>query len=161
EILVDGTLDEAGNVTSGMIHSAKAAEGETSTFTHTDLNYHSEHSYYIRSVNAAGHSRWSAVLTTRSAEDPFRLTPDVTADQITWEGAIYGSHNPILAFDETFQSGDSGFHSNGNSIGQALTIDYGKAYIFDRIEYYPRDDAGNGTVTKMRVETSLDGVNWV
>lgn len=161
EILVDGTLDEAGNVTSGMIHSAKAAEGETSTFTHTDLNYHSEHSYYIRSVNADGHSRWSAVLTTRSAEDPFRLTPDVTADQITWEGDIYGSHNPILAFDETFQSGDSGFHSDGNSIGQALTIDYGKAYIFDYIEYYPRDDAGNGTVTQMRVETSLDGVNWV
>lgn len=161
EILVDGTLDEAGNVTSGMIHSAKAAEGETSTFTHTDLNYHSEHSYYIRSVNADGHSRWSAVLTTRSAEDPFRLTPDVTADQITWEGAIYGNHNPILAFDETFQTGDGGFHSNGNSIGQALTIDYGKAYIFDRIEYYPRDDAGNGTVTQMRVETSLDGVNWV
>lgn len=161
EILVDGTIDETGNVTSGMIHSAKAAEGETSTFTHTDLNYHSEHSYYIRSVNADGHSRWSAVLTTRSAEDPFRLTPDVTADQITWEGAVYGNHNPILAFDETFQSGDGGFHSNGNSIGQALTIDYGKAYIFDRIEYYPRDDAGNGTVTQMRVETSLDGVNWV
>ena len=161
EILVDGTLDEAGNVTSGMIHSAKAAEGETSTFTHTDLNYHSEHSYYIRSVNADGHSRWSAVLTTRSAEDPFRLTPDVTADQITWEGAIYGNHNPILAFDETFQSGDGGFHSNGNSIGQALTIDYRNAYVFDRIEYYPRDDAGNGTVTQMRVETSLDGVNWV
>lgn len=161
EILVDGTIDETGNVTSGMIHSAKVAEGETSTFTHTDLNYHSEHSYYIRSVNADGHSRWSAVLTTRSAEDPFRLTPDVTADQITWEGAVYGNHNPILAFDETFQSGDGGFHSNGNSIGQALTIDYGKAYIFDRIEYYPRDDAGNGTVTRMRVETSLDGVNWV
>ena len=161
EILVDGTIDETGNVTSGMIHSAKKAEGETSTFTHTDLNYHSEHSYYIRSVNADGHSRWSAVLTTRSAEDPFRLTPDVTADQITWEGAIYGNHNPILAFDETFQTGDGGFHSDGNSIGQALTIDYGKAYIFDRIEYYPRDDAGNGTVTKMRVETSLDGVNWV
>ena len=161
EILVDGTIDETGNVTSGMIHSAKAAEGETSTFTHTNLNYHSEHSYYIRSVNADGHSRWSAVLTTRSAEDPFRLTPDVTADQITWEGAVYGNHNPILAFDETFQSGDGGFHSNGNSIGQALTIDYGKAYIFDYIEYYPRDDAGNGTVTQMRVETSLDGVNWV
>lgn len=44
--------------------------------------------------------------------------------------------------------------------GKALTVDYGRAYKLDKLEYYPRDDAGNGTVTKMRVETSLDGVHW-
>lgn len=160
EILVDGTLDEAGNVTSGMIHSAKAAEGETSTFTHTDLNYHSEHSYYIRSVNAAGHSRWSAVLTTRSAEDPFRLTP--TPQNIDWTGTIYSNRTADKAFDQIFQSGDGGFHSGEGAIGETLTVDYGNAYVFNYIEFYPRDDSpANGTVTQIRVETSLDGVNWV
>lgn len=160
EILVDGTVDEDGNVTSGMINSV-AGGAEATSFTHTGLQYKTEHSYYIRSVNKEGHSAWSEEFVTESADDPFRLSPDLTEDQITWEGAIYGSHNPILAFDETFQSGDAGFHSNGNSIGQTLTVDYGNAYVFDYIEYYPRDDAGNGTLTSVLVETSLDGVNWV
>jgi alpha-glucosidase (family GH31 glycosyl hydrolase) len=161
EILVDGEVDGEGNVTSGMINSVPAVEGETGSFTHTDLDYASEHTYYIRSVNAEGHSAWSSPLTTQSAEDPYRLTPDVTADQVIWEGAIYGNHNAILAFDQTLQTGDAGFHSDGNSIGQKLTVDYGNAYVLDYVEYYPRDDAGNGTVTQMRVETSLDGVNWI
>lgn len=160
EILVDGAVDEDGNVTSGMINSV-AGGADAASFTHTGLQYKTEHSYYIRSVNKEGHSAWSEKFVTESADDPFRLSPDVTEDQITWEGAIYGSHNPILAFDETFQSGDAGFHSDGNSIGQTLTVDYGNAYVFDYIEYYPRDDAGNGTLTSVLVETSLDGVNWV
>lgn len=159
EILVDGTIDESGNVTSGMIHSVPG--GDTTSFAHTDLNYASTHTYYIRAVNAQGHSAWSNELKTQSAEDPFRLTPEVTADQVTWEGNIYGSHNAILAFDQAFQTGDGGFHSDGNSIGQKLTVDYGNAYVLDYVEYYPRDDAGNGTVTRMMVETSLDGVNWI
>lgn len=159
EILVDGTIDGEGNVTSGMIHSIPA--GDITSFTHTDLDYASSHTYYIRSVNADGHSAWSSEFRAQSLEDPFRLTPAVTEEQVTWEGEIYGSHNAILAFDRTFQSGDGGFHSNGNSIGQKLTVDYGNAYILDYVEYYPRDDAGNGTVTQMMVETSLDGVNWI
>ena len=158
EILVDGTIDEDGNVTSGMINSVP---GDNLTFTHTDLEYDSEHTYYIRSVNTDGHSVWSEVLEARSADDPFRLTPEVTSDQITWTGGIYSTRTADKAFDEEFQSGDEGFHSSENAIGETLTVDYGEAYILDYIEYYPRDDAGNGTVTEMLVETSLDGVNWV
>ena len=160
EILVDGTIDKDGNVTSGMINSV-AGGADATSFTHTGLQYKTEHSYYIRSVNKEGHSAWSEVFVTESADDPFRLSPDVTADQITWTGSIYSNRNPILAFDETFQSGDGGFHSGGDDIGQTLTVDYGDAYVFDYIEYYPRDDSGNGTLTSALVETSLDGVNWV
>lgn len=158
EVLVDGTIDDEGNVTSGMINSV--ADGATS-FTHTELEYKSAHTYYVRSANKDGHSVWSEILETESADDPFRDSPDVTEDQVTWTGGIYGGRNAIRAFDEVLQSGDEGFHSSDNAIGQTLTVDYGNAYILDRIEYYPRTDAGNGTVTKMRVETSLDGVNWV
>lgn len=159
ELLVDGSIDEDGKITEGIINSVSG--GDTVTFKHSGLNYHSEHSYYIRAVNEDGHSKWSEIFTTTSAEDPFLYTPEVTADMITWTGDIYGSHNPILAFDEVFQTGDAGFHSDTKAIGETLTVDYGKAYVLDYIEYYPRTDAGNGTVTKMRVETSLDGVNWV
>lgn len=134
------------------------AVGDAAEFTHTDLAYNSKHTYQIRSRNADGYSAWSDVLETNSALDPWRNVPE--AEEITWEGSLYGSHKAELAFDHEFQSGDGGFHSGGNDLGKALTVDYGRAYKLDKLEYYPRDDAGNGTVTKMRIETSLDGVHW-
>ena len=166
EILVDGTINDVDqSVVSGNVHAILFNEGQqTTTFTHKDLNYHSEHTYRIRTVTANGVSKWSKALTAVSLEDPFRLTPDVTEDQVTWEGDIYNG-SAFGAFDKVMQQGDSGFHSNGNSIGQALTVDYENAYVFDYIEYYTRASGdsvgGNGTVSRLRVETSLDGVNWV
>lgn len=158
QILADGSIDDNGNVLSGAVYSISDIS-EGTTFTHTDLEYKSAHTYRIRAVNADGHSAWSTELSTESAEDPFMYTP--TPENIEWTGNIYGNHTADKAFDQEFQTGDGGFHSDGNSIGQTLTVDYGNAYVFDKIEYYPRDDAGNGTVTQMKVETSLDGVNWV
>ena len=133
--------------------------GGATTFTHEDLQHKSAHSYQVRAVNADGHSAWSDKLETESAEDPFLNTP--TPKNVTWSGGLFNNQGPNLAFDQEFQIGGSGFHTDSNAIGQSLIVDYGNAYIFDKIEYYPRTDAGNGTVTKMHVETSLDGVNWV
>ena len=143
ELLVDGVVFSVGDV---------------ETYTHTDLGYHSEHKYKVRSRNAEGYSEWSEEKTFQSAEDPWKDTP--APQTITWTGGLYGNHSADLAFDRTFQKSDGGFHSDGNAIGQTLTVDYGKAYEIDKIEYYPRDDAGNGTVEEMKLETSLDGVHW-
>ena len=49
--LVDGTIDDAGNVTSGMINSV-AGGAEATSFIHTGLQYDTTHTYYIRAVNA-------------------------------------------------------------------------------------------------------------
>lgn len=155
QILADGTIDDNGNVLSGAVYSIS----EGTTFTHADLEYKSNHTYRVRAVNVDGHSAWSNELQTASAEDPFMYTP--TPEKVEWTGNIYGGHTADRAFDQIFQNGDEGFHSDGNAIGQTLTVDYGVAYELDKIEYYPRNDAGNGTVTQMKVETSLDGVNWV
>ncbi len=133
--------------------------GGATTFTHEDLQHKSAHSYQVRAVNADGHSAWSDKLETESAEDPFLNTP--TPKNVTWSGGLYNNQGPNLAFDQLFQVEGSGFHTDSNAIGKSLIVDYGNAYIFDKIEYYPRTDGGNGTVTKMHVETSLDGVNWV
>ena len=143
EVMVDGIINTA---------------GAALTYTHTDLDYSSSHTYKVRSRNADGYSAWSQEQTFTSANDPWKDTPD--PQNIEWTGTLYGNHRAELAFDKEFQAGDGGFHSGDNAIGQTLTVDYGLAWEFDRIEYYPRDDAGNGTVTKMRLETSLDGVTW-
>ena len=155
EILVDGTLDKEA-VTSGNIYSLPKRANE---FTNTGLKFLSEHSYYIRAVNQDGYSAWSKEVKASAADDPYCDTPE--PKKITWSGDIWGSHKADLAFDKIFQSGDGGFHSNHGGVNEKLTIDYGFAYLFDYIEFYPRTDAGNGTPENMIVETSLDGIHWI
>lgn len=142
ELMVDGTLFHIGAET---------------TFQHIDLSYDSEHTYQVRSRNAEGYSAWSKEFKTKSLEDPLRNVPK---GKVTWTGDLYGDHVAELAFDKDFQAGDGGFHSGGKAIGETLTVDYGMAHVLDKIEYYPRSDAGNGTPTKIKIETSLDGNHW-
>ena len=142
EMLVDGIVYNVGNATS---------------FNHAELSYHSTHTYQIRSVNADGHSAWSAEFESTSLEDPWKDTPKPAS--ITWEGGIYGGYKADYAFNNEFEA-EQGFHSGGNDMGKALILDYGLGYQFEKFEYYPRPDAGNGTVTNMTITTSLDGVHW-
>ena len=159
EILVDGTINEKGEVTSGLVNSIPAT---STSFTHTGLKYLTEHSYFLRAVNAEGHSLWTKELKATSANDPFCDSPEpVSEKKIKWTGDLYGDHKASLAFDKVFQLGDSGFHSGGKAIGETLTVDYDFAYLFDYIEFYPRSDAGNGTPLELEVLTSLDGVHWI
>ncbi len=141
----------------GMVNSVPA--GETGEFVLADLPYHSSHTFQIRTRTNDGYSAWSEPeLAVQTLEDPWRNVPVPT--NIDWAGTIYGSHNPELAFDHVLQMTDGGFHSGENAVGKAMTIDYGLVYDFDRFDYHPRSDHGNGTVTKMRVETSVDGNHW-
>lgn len=146
ELMVDGTVFAVGG------------DADTCSYTHRDLAYNSTHRYQVRALSANGHSAWTEVLETASLQDPWRNTP--VPQSIDWTGTLYGNHSADLAFDHFYQSGDGGFHSGGGDMGQTLTVDYGVAYNFTTLEYHPRDDAGNGTVTKMRIETSLDGNHW-
>ena len=129
------------------------------TYVHEGLKFSTEHKYRVRAVNAEGnYSDWSKELTVATDDDPYRNVPEPA--KITWTGSIYGNHKPDLAFDHQFQSGDGGFHSGEGAVGKDLIVDFGKFYQLDKLEYYPRDDAGNGTVTKMNISTSMDGIHW-
>ena len=128
------------------------------SFTYTDLPYDTEHTFQIRSRNAEGYSAWSEEQTLKTDLDPWRNTPDPV--NIHWTGQVWGAHTPDLAFDKIFQTGDGGFHSNYGGVNELLTVDYGKIYNVEKIEYYPRTDAGSGSVKKMRLEISLDGAHW-
>lgn len=143
EVMADGILNNAGTAL---------------TYTQSNLEYDSEHTYQVRARNAEGYSEWSEPVVTRTLLDPWRNVP-VPVD-IDWSGKIYGSHYADLAFDHIFQSGDGGFHSNNGGINETLTLDYGLIYSFEKLEYYPRDDAGNGTVTSMDIAYSIDGTTW-
>lgn len=159
DIEVDGVINNAG----------KDANGEAITsYVHKDLNYHTTHTYRVRSRNANGYSAWSEEHTATSLEDPWRNAPEATA---TWSGGLYGEHSADLALDHVLQAGDAGFHSDGNAIGKEFVIDLQAVYKLDAMEYYPRvttneegvtvvNSRGNGTAWNMKVEISKDGKNW-
>lgn len=131
--------------------------GDTTEYEHVDLAYNSTHTYQVRSRNADGYSAWSEPeLTTASLEDPWRNVPTpVSVDYAGGEnwGAIDN------AFDHDY---NNMFHSsNGTEMGIPMTIDYGEAYALDKFVYTPRqDNGGNGNISQMKVEVSLDGTHW-
>ncbi|MGK0647491.1 discoidin domain-containing protein, partial [Enterococcus faecalis] len=48
--------------------------------------------------------------------------------------------------------------SDGNFL--SLKFDLGAEYQMDKIEYLPRDNAGNGNILQLEYRTSKDGANW-
>lgn len=142
ELKVDGTVFSVGDATE---------------YEHVDLAYNSTHTYKVRSRNADGYSAWSEPeLTTASLEDPWRNVPTpVSVDYAGGEnwGAIDN------AFDHDY---NNMFHSsNGTEMNIPMTIDYGEAYALDKFVYTPRqDNGGNGNISQMKVEVSLDGTHW-
>lgn len=144
QVLVDGILNDVGNVT---------------TFVHGSQAYNSTHTYKVRAINSKGYSQWSDEISATTDEDPWRNVPDPV--NVTWEGGIYASEQVANAFDHNY---GNMFHSqNGDVVanGTPMIIDYGKAYQLDKLVYVARtDNYGNGAVQQLDVYTSLDGVHW-
>ncbi len=153
DVLADGKI-ENGKVVKGLINSVT---GGVTSYEDDNLPYESSHTYYVRSVNADGYSAWSEVLNAKTKTDPFLNTPDPV--KVDWNGDVIEEKGPELAFDKIFQQ--NGFRSTNSGMNYKLTVDYGKAYLFDKIEYYPPLAAAHGTIEDMMVETSLDGVHWI
>ena len=126
------------------------------TYTQVDLSYLTNHTYRVRTVAANGHySNWSDLITIQTADDPYRNVPTVTP---TWEyGDSWGDLEGGFDHDTNTM-----FHStNAVTPDQMLTLDLGAAYQLDKLTYQPRmDNKGNGTVYRMDVYASLDGVNY-
>ena len=89
------------------------------SYLHENLEYNSSHTYMVRVRTAEGYSAWSDEKTFTSLEDPWRNVPDVTA---TWSGELYNNQGPDRACDHELQTGDSGFHSDGNAIGRGTGL---------------------------------------
>lgn len=127
----------------------------TSTeYSHKGLDFDTEYSYRIRSVNKDGYSKWSKELTAKTELDPYRNVPkDMT---VKWTEGQYSSDVPENAVDG---DDNSQFHSKGNAIDVPFIIDMKKAYQIEKLELLFRN-AGNGSVKRAEIYSSLDGVNY-
>ena len=82
--------------------------GTETSFLDKNLDYHSAHTYQIRSRNAEGYSEWSNELQVTTLEDPWRNVPE---QSIKWE---YGDQWGKIAHanDKNF---NTMFHSTGDA----------------------------------------------
>lgn len=153
----------------GIINSVPAGDAENpiTSLNVTDQAYNSTHTVQIRQRTTEGFSKWSDEITVVTLKDPWRNTPEPVSAQFA--GGIWAnssSYSEMQAFNHSYTDGKM-FHSGDDKAeGQSMTIDYGKAYKFDKLGYWPRTDLKpnqtvcSGTVLAMKVETSLDGVHW-
>ena len=133
---------------------------DLTSFIHTGLDYDSTHTYQVRARNAEGVSAWSDEITVRTAQDPWRNVPSPVS--ATLDYGPWGGYEEKYAFDHKTASSagcmlSGTYNGTANGTGRALNIDYGLAYQFERLEYWP---SNFGYVKKMQIETSLDGVHW-
>ncbi|XP_013190982.1 uncharacterized protein LOC106135279 [Amyelois transitella] len=128
------------------------------------LKYDSTHAFRIRSVNRHGHSSWSDYIYTTTKGDPYRDTV---------EGVKVSCNLPSQPGQEvenlTDDDSSSMWHTNWDNAGQAkpekgiyieLSFDLGAVYAIKKVEYVPREDAGNGTFLQVKYTTSTDGAIW-
>ncbi|MBR7178774.1 MAG: discoidin domain-containing protein, partial [Oscillospiraceae bacterium] len=142
EVLVDGIVNNV---------------GDTTAFAHIDQDYNSTHTYAVRARGENGYSAWSEPIVATTLLDPWRNVPDAT---VSWNG---GDNWGKLAYATDHDTGTM-FHSTGDVVSSAepFIFDFGAAYKLDKFEYYARsDNYGNGTVEKLDIFTSLDGVHWI
>lgn len=131
--------------------------GKALSYKHDELEYHSEHSYRVRSRNKEGYSAWSEEVLTRSLLDPWRNEIGALG-KITWTGSCeeldvryFSDH----AFGGLFYGWD-----DVDTVNPAAIYDFGVVYELDKFDYYPRDTYGNGTAIRLNVYSGLDGVHW-
>lgn len=130
------------------------------TYTHAGLNYLEDHTYEVRAVNADGYSEWTKALSVKTADNPYRNVPtelSVSYDNGEVPKAYAGKfENMVDGNDSTeYSSADSGVFN-----GKSFTIDMNKVYTINKLEYAFRQDGNNGTIRRMKLSYSNDGVTW-
>ena len=125
-------------------------------FTLEELEPETEYTLRLRAVNSDGASDWS-LLTLRTAKDPY-------------ENAIKNITATTSVPDQSGQSISKLFDGDKTTTWHTewskeatpfdLTIDLRGVARLDSLEYYPRPDAGNGTLLEGTIAYSEDRKSW-
>lgn len=123
------------------------------TFIHLEQPFDTPHKYRVRAVNKDGYSQWSDYVNARTLLDPYRNIPENMS--VIWNhGDRWGAKEQAIDKDPK-----SMFHSSSQT-DKPVILDMKMVYDLEKFVYIARENAGNGTVQKATIETSLDGVHW-
>ena len=122
-----------------------------------DLAPNTEYEIDLRAVNASGASEWSHT-NIKTLEDPYKeAIRGITAKHTGKDQPGQG----VARLFDLDKGGDAWHTEYGKPVGEIdLTIDLHATAQLDKMEYTPRNDAGNGTIEKLTVQTSIDGKEW-
>ena len=115
------------------------------------------YSFKVRAVNKDGHSEWSSAEYTTTS-DPLEFAIKGIYAQASCADQPGSGIRKLVDFDQK-----SGWHSRwgkGDAVPFDITLDLKSVNSLDRLEYIPREDAGNGTVLSGTVSYSLDKQKW-
>ena len=116
-----------------------------------------EYSFEIRAVNQCNPSKTVKLSVTTSANPLEWAVSGITA---TCTAPAQGGQGIGNLFD--LSADTEMWHTQWyqSAVPFDITADLGAVYTLDRMEYVPRSDAGNGTILRGSVSTSMDGKAW-
>ncbi|MCI6279187.1 MAG: DUF5110 domain-containing protein [Bacteroidales bacterium] len=126
------------------------------SFRLEDLKPETVYDYKVRAVNADGVSGWSSGSFT-TLEDPYRLAVKNIRGQSSAASQPGQGVDKLFDFDK-----NTIWHTSWSepAVPFTLTLDLVTLNDLDRLEYYPRKDAGNGTLIRGSVSVSADRQTW-
>lgn len=116
-----------------------------------------EYKFRLRAVNRDGAGQWSDEQTVRTSVDPLLWAIKGIGAQVSCADQ---PGTPITALVDGDEK--SMWHSSwgGKATPFKLELDLKAVYDLDKLQYLPREDAGNGTWLSAIVSYSQDGQNW-
>lgn len=137
----------------GQIYST--IRGEEQLFG--DLTPATDYDFKVRAVNADGAGEWTP-LHARTAVNPLEfaihgLTATSTARDMDGFGIKH-----LFDFATTGDIWHTYYYSK--AVPFEFTIDLHSINTLDKLQYYPRANAGNGTITRADIQVSRDGKTW-
>lgn len=121
-----------------------------------DLQAETDYGFRVRAVNAGGVSPWCDIAACTKS-DPLEFAIRSLRGKTSCPNQGGQGIDRLFNFDE----GDV-WHTQWSAKATPfeMVIDLCSVNILDRFDYLPRQDAGNGTLGRGRVFTSMDRANW-
>lgn len=126
-------------------------------FTLDKLTPETAYSLKVRAVNKDGYSAWTSVSSS-TLSNPLEFAIKGIKAQASCEDQPGTPIDHLFDFDSK-----TGWHSKwgtGEAIPCDVTLDLRSVNRLDRIEYEPREDAGNGTILSGEISLSTDQQTW-
>lgn len=125
--------------------------------TFNDLTPQTDYDFKVRAVNASGVGEWTP-LHVRTAVNPLEFAlHGLTATSTAKDMEGFGIEH-LFDFATTGDIWHTYYYSK--AVPFDFTVDLHGTSTLDKIQYLPRADAGNGTITRADIQVSRDGKTW-